>query len=115
MKNLQLLGIDVSMRMVDPAQYQRRTKSFDFDITTQRYVMRNTPGVELRSYFGSDAAKMDGSLNLAGISDPAVDALVERVIGAKNREELTRRRARSTACCAPGTCGCRIGKRRRTT
>ena len=81
MKNLQLLGIDASMRMVDPAQYQRRTKSFDFDITTQRYVMRNTPGVELRSYFGSDAAKMDGSLNLAGISDPAVDALVERVIG----------------------------------
>jgi len=88
-KNLQLLGIDASMRMVAPAQYQRRTKSFDFDITTQRYVMRNTPGVELRSYFGSDAAKMDGSLNLAGIADPAVDTLVERVIAAKNREELT--------------------------
>src|SRR4029079_11257162 len=88
-KNLQLLGIDASMRMVDPAQYQRRMKSFDFDITTQRYVMRNTPGVELRSYFGSAAAKMDGSLNLAGISDPAVDALIERVIGAKSREELT--------------------------
>ena len=88
-KNLQLLGIDASMRMVDPAQYQRRIKSFDFDITTQRYVMRNTPGVELRSYFGSDAAKMDGSLNLAGISDPAVDVLIEKVIGAKRREELT--------------------------
>ena len=87
-KNLQLLGIDASMRMVDPAQYQRRLKSFDFDITTERYQMRNTPGVELRSYFGSDAAKMDGSLNLAGINDPAVDALVERVIAAKNREEL---------------------------
>jgi microcin C transport system substrate-binding protein len=51
--------------------------------------MRNTPGVELRSYFGTDAAKMDGSLNLAGISDPAVDTLIERVIAAKNREELT--------------------------
>ena len=50
--------------------------------------MRNTPGVELRSYFGSQAAKMDGSLNLAGISDPAVDALIERVIAAKSREEL---------------------------
>ncbi len=87
-KNLQLLGIDASMRMVDPAQYQRRLKSFDFDITTERYQMRNTPGVELRSYFGSDAAKMDGSLNLAGISDPAVDVLVERVIAAKSREEL---------------------------
>ena len=63
-------------------------KSFDFDITTERYQMRNTPGVELRSYFGSAAAKMDGSLNLAGIADPAVDALVERVVGAKSRDEL---------------------------
>jgi microcin C transport system substrate-binding protein len=88
MKNLQRLGIDASMRMVDPAQYQRRVKSFDFDITTQRYVMRNTPGVELSSYFGSGAASMEGSLNLAGISDPAVDALVEKVIAAKSRDEL---------------------------
>jgi len=87
-KNLQMLGIDATMRMVDPAQYQRRLKSFDYDITTERYQMRNTPGVELRSYFGSDAAKMDGSLNLAGISDPSVDALVERVIAAKSRDEL---------------------------
>ena len=87
-KNLKLLGIDASIRMVDPAQYQQRLKDFDFDITTERYQMRNTPGVELRSYFGSAAAKMDGSLNLAGISDPAVDALIERVIAAKSREEL---------------------------
>ena len=87
-KNLKLLGIDASIRMVDPAQYQQRLKDFDFDITTERYVMRNTPGVELRSYFGSAAAKMSGALNLAGISDPAVDALIERVIGAKSRDEL---------------------------
>ena len=52
-KNLKLLGIDASIRMVDPAQYQQRLKDFDFDITTERYQMRNTPGVELRSYFGS--------------------------------------------------------------
>jgi microcin C transport system substrate-binding protein len=87
-KNLKLLGIDARMRMVDPAQYQQRLKNFDFDITTERYQMRNTPGVELRSYFGSEAAKMDGSLNLAGISDSAVDALIERVIAAKSRNEL---------------------------
>jgi len=87
-KNLKLLGIDARIRMVDPAQYQQRLKGFDFDITTQRYGMRNTPGVELRSYFGSAAAKMDGSLNLAGIDDPAVDALIERIIGTKSREEL---------------------------
>ena len=88
-KNLQLLGIDAKMRMVDPAQYQQRMKNFDFDITTERYTMRDTPGVELRSYFGTDAAKIDGSLNLAGISDPTVDVLIERVIGAKSRDELT--------------------------
>jgi microcin C transport system substrate-binding protein len=87
-RNLKLLGINARIRMVDPAQYQQRLKDFDFDITTQRYVMRGTPGVELRSYFGSQAAKMSGSLNLAGIADPAVDALIERVISAKSREEL---------------------------
>ncbi|MGE3529393.1 MAG: extracellular solute-binding protein [Methyloceanibacter sp.] len=87
-KNLKLLGINARIRMVDAAQYQQRLKDFDFDITTQRYSMRNTPGVELRSYFGAEAAKMDGSLNLAGIADPAVDALIERILGAKSREEL---------------------------
>ncbi len=88
-KNLKLLGIDARLRMVDPAQYQQRLKDFDFDITTQRYSMRNTPGVELRSYFGSQAADLNGSLNLAGIKDPAVDALIERVVAAKTREDMT--------------------------
>jgi len=88
-KNLKLLGIDARIRNVDPAQYQQRLKDFDFDITTQRYSMRNTPGVELRSYFGSQAADTDGSLNLAGIKDPAVDALIERVVAAKTRADMT--------------------------
>jgi microcin C transport system substrate-binding protein len=87
-KNLKLLGIDARVRMVDPAQYQERLKNFDFDITTQRYGMQNTPGVELRSYFGSQAAKMRGSLNLAGIDDPAVDTLIEKIVAANSREEL---------------------------
>nr|WP_244462671.1 extracellular solute-binding protein [Methyloceanibacter caenitepidi] len=87
-KNLSLLGIDARIRRVDPAQYQQRLKDFDFDITTQRYVMRNTPGVELRSYFGSGSADLVGSLNLAGIKDPAVDALIEEIISAENREDM---------------------------
>ncbi len=87
-KNLRLLGVDARLRNVDPAQYQQRLNDFDFDITTQRYVMRSTPGVELRSYFGSTAAETDGSLNLAGIADPAVDALIEKIVGAKTRDEL---------------------------
>ena len=87
-KNLELLGIDARIRRVDPAQYQQRLKDFDFDVTTRRYVMRNTPGVELRSYFGSRAADLGGSLNLAGIRDPAVDALIEKIIGAESREDM---------------------------
>ena len=87
-KNLSLLGIDARIRRVDPAQYQQRLKDFEYDITTQRYVMRNTPGVELRSYFGSQSADLNGSLNLAGIKDPAVDALIEKIIGAETREDM---------------------------
>jgi microcin C transport system substrate-binding protein len=87
-KNLKLLGIRASIRRVDPAQYQERLKSFDFDITTRRYTLRITPGVELRSYWGSAYADIKGSLNLSGIKDPVVDALIEKVTTAKSREQL---------------------------
>jgi microcin C transport system substrate-binding protein len=87
--NLRTLGIQARMRMVDPSQYQQRLKSFDFDVTTERYTMNNTPGPELRSYFGSEAANIPGSLNLAGIADPAVDALITRIVEAKSRPALT--------------------------
>jgi microcin C transport system substrate-binding protein len=87
-ENLRRIGVDATFRLVDPAQYERRIKSFDFDVTTQRYALRLTPGIELRSYWGSEAAKMDGSFNLAGISDPVVDALIDKVVAAKSRAEL---------------------------
>jgi microcin C transport system substrate-binding protein len=87
-ENLKRLGIDASLRMVDPAQYERRMKSFDFDLAIQRYSLRLTPGNELDSFWGSQAANMDGSFNLSGISDPVVDALINKVIEAKSREEL---------------------------
>jgi microcin C transport system substrate-binding protein len=87
-QNLKKLGIDASIRRVDPAQYQERLKSFDFDITTQRYALRQTPGAELRNYWGSQFADVKGSLNLSGIKDPIVDALIEEVIAAKSRKEL---------------------------
>lgn len=87
-KNLKILGIDARMRLVDPAQYQSRLQAFDFDITTQRYVMSMTPGAELRAYFGSQSAAATGSQNLAGVSDPVVDALIDRIILAGSRDEL---------------------------
>ena len=86
--NLKKIGINAGPRMVDPAQYERRMKSFDFDISVQRYSLRLTPGIEMRSYWGTESAKMDGSQNLAGIADPVIDALIEKVVAAKSRSEL---------------------------
>ncbi len=86
--NLASLGIAATIRRVDAAQYQRRLKSFDFDIVTTRYSLRLTPGVELRSYWGSENANVDGSLNLAGISNPVIDALIAKAIQASSRAEL---------------------------
>ena len=85
---LDRLGIAVTQRRVDDAQYERRVKSFDFDIVGGRFTMQLTPGLELKTFFGSDAARTEGSRNLAGIRDPVVDALIDRVIEAKNRAEL---------------------------
>jgi microcin C transport system substrate-binding protein len=87
-KNLQAIGVQTSIRRIDPAQYERRVKSFDFDVVITRYVLRLTPGVEVRTFWGSEAARTEGSYNLAGISHPAVDALIVKVSEAKSREEL---------------------------
>ncbi len=87
-KNLGVLGIDATLRVVDPVQYRSRVDSFDFDITVTRFSFSETPGDSLRGYFSSLAAATRGSQNLAGISDPAVDALVDIIIGAQTRPEL---------------------------
>ena len=88
-KNLGVLGIQANFRVVDPAQYQRRLNDFDFDATVRRYSMSAVPGESLRSFFGSQAAAAPGSPNLAGIADPAVDRLIDMVIAANSRADLT--------------------------
>ena len=87
-QNLKLLGIEANMRLVDPAQYERRTKSFDFDLVSIRYTQSNAPGVELRNYFSSEQKDSEGGWNFAGIDDPVVDALVEHIVAAKSRADL---------------------------
>jgi microcin C transport system substrate-binding protein len=87
-KTLKSIGIDASMRLVDSAQYERRMKDFDFDMTTQRYALRLTPGIELKNFWGSQAAATNGSYNLAGIADPVVDQLIDKIVTAKSRAEL---------------------------
>jgi microcin C transport system substrate-binding protein len=87
-KNLERLGIQATVRVVDTAQYQQRTDNFDFDITSTVWGQSPSPGNEQRDYWGSKAADTPGSRNLAGIKDPAVDALIEAVIQAETRDEL---------------------------
>lgn len=86
--NLRSIGIDANLRRIDGAQYQKRLKTFDFDIATQRYVVGLTPGIEIVNYWGSEAAKQEGSPNLGGIANPVVDELASKVMAAQSREEL---------------------------
>jgi microcin C transport system substrate-binding protein len=87
-KNLGLIGIEATLRQVDPVQFKKRTDDFDFDIVVHRAAFSSTPGDTLRSYFSSAVATQPGSQNLAGVADPAIDAMIERIIAANNRPAL---------------------------
>jgi microcin C transport system substrate-binding protein len=87
-KNLNVLGIDASVRLVDPVQFRSRVDDFDFDVAIQRFSMSSTPGDAMRTFFSSQVADVKGSQNLSGIKSPAIDALIERIIAADNRDEL---------------------------
>jgi microcin C transport system substrate-binding protein len=88
-KNLGTLGIEATLRVVDPVQYRARVEDFDFDMTIERFSMSATPGDGMRPFFTSQAAATKGSYNLAGIANPAIDALIEKIIGADSRANLT--------------------------
>lgn len=87
-QHLQKLGIKASVRMVDSAQYKRREESHDYDIIIDNFAQSESPGNEQRDFWGSAAADRDGTRNTAGIKNPAIDKLIDKVVFAKNREEL---------------------------
>jgi microcin C transport system substrate-binding protein len=86
--SLDRLGVTVAVRTVDEAQYENRLRNWDFDIITQSWGESLSPGNEQRGYWGSQAADQPGSLNLIGIKNPAVDAMIDQIIFAKNRPDL---------------------------
>lgn len=86
--NLRRLGIEARARTVDTSQYINRRRNFDFDMLVHVWGQSLTPGNEQRDYWGSASADMVGSLNLAGVRDPVVDALLESLVGATDRDEL---------------------------
>jgi microcin C transport system substrate-binding protein len=85
---LDKLGIKASIRVVDSSQYRRRLNTFDFDIVVAGFAQSQSPGNEQREFFGSVAADSEGSRNLIGIKNPAIDTLIEQLIVAKDRAEL---------------------------
>ncbi|MGA8497792.1 MAG: extracellular solute-binding protein [Xanthobacteraceae bacterium] len=86
--SLERLGIDVTVRTVDEAQYENRLRNWDFDIIIYAWGNTLLPGNELRDDWSSAAADQAGSENIGGIKNPAVDAMIDRVISAKNRADL---------------------------
>ncbi len=87
-KNLEKLGVTVTVRTVDSSQYRRRLDTFDFDVIVSTYGQSLSPGNEQRSYWGSQAADTEGGYNYMGIKDPVIDELVEKVISAADRNSL---------------------------
>jgi len=86
--SLDRLGMNVTVRTVDEAQYENRLRGWDFDIITNSWPESLSPGNEQRGYWGSQSADQPGSDNLIGIKNPAVDAMIDKVIFAKNRADL---------------------------
>ena len=86
--NLEKLGVRVEVRTIDTAQYQKRMETFDFDMVVQTFSQSLSPGNEQRNFWGSNAADTNGSRNVIGIKNYAIDGLIESLINAKDREEL---------------------------
>jgi microcin C transport system substrate-binding protein len=86
--SLERIGVTASIRVADDAQYQNRIRSFDFDMIIDQWGQSLSPGNEQREFWGSAAADAPGSRNTIGIKNPAIDALIEKVIFAENRETL---------------------------
>ena len=87
-RSLERLGVSVTLRLVDGAQYEERLKTHDFEVTTLRFSFSLSPGAELHGFFSSATADQAGSPNAAGIKDPVVDALIDEVVAARDREGL---------------------------
>jgi microcin C transport system substrate-binding protein len=84
-QQLELLGIAVAVKTIDSAQFLRRQQTFDYDMIVGNWPQSLSPGNEQRDFWGSEAAKRDGSRNLTGIANPAIDMLVDKLVTAKDR------------------------------
>ncbi len=87
-RNAKKLGIEINIRLVDIPQYMERTRRYDYDLITLVMPQSLSPGNEQAQMWGSQAADEVGNYNYSGIKNPVIDAVVEQVIRAPNREQL---------------------------
>ncbi|WP_371823929.1 ABC transporter substrate-binding protein [Phyllobacterium sp. 628] len=88
-RTLERLGIGVTVRTVDDAQYQKRLQTFDYDVILGAYLGTLSPGYEQYARWGSQSKDIEGSFNYAGVADPAVDTLIDKMLAARQPEEFT--------------------------
>jgi len=86
-KTLERLGITLKVRIVDSAQYEKRSEDFDFDMIIGAWRQSESPGNEQVDYWGSSTANKPGSRNTMGIANPAVDAIIKLIVAADSRDE----------------------------
>lgn len=87
-EDLKKIGVAATIRVVDTSQYKRRLDDFDFDIVVGSFGQSHSPGNEQRDFWGSESAERNGSRNIIGVANPAVDKLVDAIILAKDRADL---------------------------
>lgn len=87
-RNVGRIGVEMTIRTVDSAQYWERWKRFDFDMLMHLFSASLSPGSEQYGRWGQIAAETDGSLNLAGASDPAIDDAIDALVSARDRGDF---------------------------
>lgn len=87
-RNLAALGIDLSVRTVDDAQYQQRSQNYDYDLIVKKYPASLSPGAEQLWRWGSQSRDIPGTFNYAGTADPAIDAMIQAMLDARSNEEF---------------------------
>ena len=87
-RNLKRLGVDARLRTVDQSQYINRIRGFDYDVITSGWGQSESPGNEQRDFWSSAAAGRQGSRNLIGLKDPVIDALIEKIVAARDRKSV---------------------------
>ncbi len=87
-RTLEKLGIAVTVRVVDTSQYIRRQQTYDYDVILQNYTSSLSPGIEQVGRWGSSSRDRNGTFNYAGVAEPALDALIDRMLNVRTREDF---------------------------